>query len=69
MNAQAYDTQRLVYPVFGQTPEVLAQIVEEDVNIAIWQRQLPAHIVNFSAALLASAMCRATKILLLISLG
>ncbi|WP_024647500.1 DUF1826 domain-containing protein [Pseudomonas syringae] len=37
----------------GNTPEVLSEIVEEGVNLALWHRQLPAHIVDFSALLLS----------------
>lgn len=53
MNTQPRMTQCLVYPVFGQAPELLAKILQDDVNIVILQRQLPAHIVDFSAALLS----------------
>ena len=53
MSTQPRMTQHLVHPALGQAPEVLAKILQDDVNIAIWQRQLPAHIVDFSAALLS----------------
>lgn len=53
MNTQPRMTQHLVHPALGQAPEVLAKILQDDVNIAIWQRQLPAHIVDFSAGLLS----------------
>ena len=53
MNSVAYVTQPLVRYVCGQTPEVMAQVLEDDVNLAIWQRQLPVHISDFSALLLS----------------
>ena len=53
MSTPVRSTHRFIHSVLGQTPEVLAQILKDDVNIAIWQRQLPAHIVDFSAALLS----------------
>lgn len=39
--------------VQGDTPEVLGQVLEDGVNLAIWQRQLPAHIGDFGALLLS----------------
>jgi hypothetical protein len=37
----------------GQTPQVLARIVEDHVNLAVWQRQMPLHIADFAALLLS----------------
>ncbi|MGY2291564.1 DUF1826 domain-containing protein [Pseudomonas sp. SDO528_S397] len=38
---------------FGQTPVVLTDILEDGVNMAVWQRQLPVHIAEFGALLVA----------------
>lgn len=37
----------------GETPLVLAEILEDGVNLALWQRQLPLHIAEFGALLVA----------------
>ncbi|MGB8920781.1 MAG: DUF1826 domain-containing protein [Pseudomonas sp.] len=37
----------------GATPEILTRILEDDVNLAVWQRQLPLHIADFAALLLS----------------
>jgi len=39
--------------VQGDTPGVLTQILEDDVNLAVWQRQLPLHISDFAAMVLS----------------
>jgi hypothetical protein len=39
--------------IHGEAPEVFTQILKDDVNLAIWQRQLPAHIVDFGTLLLS----------------
>ncbi len=39
--------------IHGEAPEVLTQILEDDVNLALWQRQLPAHIADFGTLLLS----------------
>ncbi|EZP34372.1 DUF1826 domain-containing protein [Pseudomonas sp. RIT288] len=47
----------------GATPKTLARILEDDVNLAVWQRQLPLHIADFAELLLslneplAEALC------------
>ncbi|MBC3373077.1 DUF1826 domain-containing protein [Pseudomonas sp. SWRI92] len=38
-----------VRQVHGHTPLTLAQILDDDINLAVWQRQLPAHISDFAA--------------------
>ncbi|MBN3863708.1 DUF1826 domain-containing protein [Pseudomonas frederiksbergensis] len=44
-------------PVIGQvrgdTPKVLTGILDDGVNLALWQRQLPAHIADFGRLLLS----------------
>lgn len=37
----------------GETPLALSDILNDDVNLAIWQRQLPLHIAEFGALLVA----------------
>lgn len=39
--------------VHGDTPLTFAQILEDDTNLAVWQRHLPAHISDFAAMLLS----------------
>ena len=38
---------------FGHTPAVLAEALNEGVNLAVWQRTLPPHIASFAQTLLA----------------
>jgi len=37
----------------GPTPKALARILEDDTNLAVWQRQLPLHISEFAQLLLS----------------
>lgn len=37
----------------GLTPKVLTRILEDDINLAVWQRQLPLHIAEFAHLLLS----------------
>lgn len=37
----------------GPTPQALTRILEDDVNLAVWQRQLPLHISQFADVLLS----------------
>lgn len=53
MSAFAHAALPLTHQVRGQTPEVMTKILDEKVNLAIWQRQLPVHIVDFAALLLS----------------
>lgn len=39
--------------VRGTALETLTQVLSDDVNLAIWQRQLPVHVANFCAVLLS----------------
>jgi hypothetical protein len=49
--------------VLGPTPQALASILEDEINLAIWQRQLPLHVADFAKLLLslnepyAEALC------------
>lgn len=37
-----------VRQILGENPQILTQILEDDTNLAVWQRQLPAHISDFA---------------------
>ncbi|WP_434570636.1 DUF1826 domain-containing protein [Pseudomonas sp. Z3-8] len=39
--------------VQGDTPLTFAQILDDDTNLAVWQRHLPAHISDFAVMLLS----------------
>lgn len=45
--------QRPVHQVQGDTPRILTQILDDGINLAVWQRQLPLHISDFAAMVLA----------------
>jgi hypothetical protein len=53
MLAPSMTWQPVIRQVQGDTPGILSKILEDDVNLAIWQRQLPAHIEDFAALLLS----------------
>ncbi|AHL36769.1 hypothetical protein CD58_29580 [Pseudomonas brassicacearum] len=42
-----------VRQVQGETPRILTQILDDGTNLAVWQRELPAHIHDFSALVLS----------------
>lgn len=31
-----------IFQVFGETPQVLAEVLQDGVNLAVWRRRLPA---------------------------
>ncbi|WP_414159207.1 DUF1826 domain-containing protein [Pseudomonas sp. BNK-45] len=37
----------------GATPAVLAEVLQDEVNLGLWQRRLPAHIADFGELLLS----------------
>ncbi len=41
------------HQVMEASPNVLSSILENDVNLAVWQRSLPSHIADFSALVLS----------------
>jgi hypothetical protein len=43
----------LIRQTRGETPLALSEILEEGVNLALWQRQLPLHIAEFGALLVS----------------
>ena len=53
MLATVLKWQPQIRQVQGGTPAVLSQILDDDVNLVVWQRQLPAHIADFGALLLS----------------
>ncbi|PHN22765.1 DUF1826 domain-containing protein [Pseudomonas sp. ICMP 561] len=53
MLATVLKWQPRIRQVQGDTPAILSQVLEDDVNLAVWQRQLPAHIEDFGALLLS----------------
>lgn len=37
----------------GESPQVLTEVLQDGVNLAVWQRQLPAHVADFAQVLLS----------------
>lgn len=50
--------------VQGGTPQVLTHILEDATNLAVWQRQLPAHISDFAAMALSMDQSLAESLVL-----
>jgi hypothetical protein len=53
MLALKLQQNRVRHQHHGATPKTLTRILEDDVNLAVWQRQLPLHIADFAALLLS----------------
>ncbi|MCF5710603.1 DUF1826 domain-containing protein [Pseudomonas syringae] len=53
MHAHFLKYQPPVRQAHGETPDVLGEVLEDGVNLAVWQRQLPAHIEDFGTLLLS----------------
>jgi hypothetical protein len=53
MLAPSLKLRPIIYQVQGETPQALPRILDDDINLALWQRQLPAHIVDFGRLLLS----------------
>ncbi|SFH58023.1 Protein of unknown function [Pseudomonas syringae] len=53
MLAYRFKPEAAIRQVQGDTPDVLGDILQDGVNLALWQRQLPAHIEDFGALLLS----------------
>ena len=53
MLAPSLKLRPIIRQVRGETPEALTRILEDGVNMAVWQRQLPAHIADFGTLLLS----------------
>nr|WP_305834598.1 DUF1826 domain-containing protein [Pseudomonas sp. A29(2023)] len=41
------------HQVLGPAPQALASILEDEINLAVWQRQLPLHVAEFATLLLS----------------
>lgn len=53
MLAPSLKLRPIIYQVQGGTPQALTRILDDGVNLAVWQRQLPAHIADFGRLLLS----------------
>ena len=53
MLAPVIPLRPVVRQTSGDTPLALSDILEDGVNLALWQRQLPLHIAEFGALLVA----------------
>ena len=53
MLAPSLKLRPIIYQVEGEAPRTLAKILDDGVNLAVWQRQLPAHIADFGSLLLS----------------
>lgn len=53
MLAPTLQLRPVVRQTRGETPLALSDILEDGVNLALWQRQLPLHIAEFGALLVA----------------
>lgn len=52
MLAQVLPFRPLARQVQGDSPEILSDVLQDGVNLAVWQRHLPLHIQDFASALL-----------------
>ncbi|MCO8309831.1 DUF1826 domain-containing protein [Pseudomonas mandelii] len=53
MLAPSLKLRPVIRQVQGDTPNALTGILDDGVNLAVWQRQLPAHIADFGRLLLS----------------
>lgn len=53
MFAPVIPLRPVVRQTHGETPLALSDILEDGVNLAVWQRRLPLHIAEFGALLVA----------------
>lgn len=53
MLAPVIPLRPVIRQTYGETPLALSDILEDGVNLAVWQRQLPLHIAEFGALLVA----------------
>lgn len=53
MLAPSLKLRPVIRQVQGNTPNALTGILDDGVNLALWQRQLPAHIADFGRLLLS----------------
>ncbi|RON35387.1 DUF1826 domain-containing protein [Pseudomonas brassicacearum] len=53
MLAPSLKLRPIIYQVQGEVPQALTRILDDGVNLAVWQRQLPPHIADFGRLLLS----------------
>ncbi|TFB40276.1 DUF1826 domain-containing protein [Pseudomonas sp. F01002] len=53
MLAPSLKLRPIIYQVQGETPQALTRILDDGINLAVWQRQLLAHIADFGSLLLS----------------
>lgn len=53
MLAPGLKMRPIIYQVQGEAPQALTRILDDGVNLAVWRRQLPAHIADFGRLLLS----------------
>jgi hypothetical protein len=53
MSAPSLKLRPIICQVQGETPRALTRVLDDGVNLAVWQRQLPAHIADFGSLLLS----------------
>lgn len=53
MLAPSLKLRPIICQVQGETPRALTRVLDDGVNLAVWQRQLPAHIADFGRLLLS----------------
>ncbi|MEK1839203.1 MAG: DUF1826 domain-containing protein [Pseudomonas sp.] len=53
MLAPSLKLRPVIRQVQGDTPKALTGILDDGINLALWQRQLPAHIADFGRLLLS----------------
>jgi G3E family GTPase len=53
MLAPSLKLRPIIYQVQGETPQALTRILDDGVNLAVWRRELPAHIADFGSLLLS----------------
>lgn len=42
-----------IFQVFGETPQVLTEVLQDGVNLAVWRRRLPAQLEDFAELLVS----------------
>lgn len=42
-----------IFQVFGETPQVLTEVLQDGVNLAVWRRRLPAQLEDFADLLIS----------------
>lgn len=42
-----------IFQVFGEAPQILAEVLQDGVNLAVWRRRLPAQLQDFAELVLS----------------